>query len=168
MFREETETVVHSDDAFAQVAYLRFKSCSVVEKTAEEMDISQTVIQDWKTWASYESIVTSVEEASSLSSTDTLQLSQFSDPPSFDITRPDHSPFFVLSGTTAYDDGKQTFNTIEEETKACMVLVQNKLTERGLSWKDVVTMNVSVRDMSDFGRINAVYKTFFDINPSPR
>ncbi|OBZ88025.1 Diphthine--ammonia ligase [Choanephora cucurbitarum] len=165
---EETETVVHSDDAFAQVAYLRFKSCSVVEKTAEEMDISQTVIQDWKTWASYESIVTSVEEASSTSGIDALQLSQFSDPPSFDNTHTNHSPFFVLSGTTAYNDGKQEFNNIEEETKACMVSVQNKLTERGLSWKDVVTMNVFVRDMNDFGRINAVYKTFFDINPSPR
>lgn len=31
-FREEADTIVHSDDAFAPVAYLKFKRCSVVAK----------------------------------------------------------------------------------------------------------------------------------------
>ncbi|KAI8367755.1 hypothetical protein BD560DRAFT_454888 [Blakeslea trispora] len=165
---EETETVVHSDDAFAQVAYLKFKSCSLVEKTAEEMDISQTVIQDWKSWSSYDAIVASVEGISSPSVSDNLSLGHLPELSS-SATYHDHLPFFVLGGTTAYSDHQpHAFNSIEEETEACMTLVQDRLAEKGLCWKDVVTVNVSVRDMNDFGRINAVYQTFFDINPSPR
>lgn len=49
-----------------------------------------------------------------------------------------------------------------------MEAVQDKLLKQDLDWKDVVTMNVFVTNMDDFGRINAVYKKFFDINPSPR
>lgn len=43
-----------------------------------------------------------------------------------------------------------------------------KLASKRFKWTDVVTMNVFVRDMNDFARINAIYKTFFDINPPTR
>ncbi|KAL0136907.1 ATP binding domain 4-like protein [Mucor lusitanicus] len=164
---EETETVVHSDDAFAQVAYLKLEA-----KTADEMDMSNVVIQDWKEWESYDEIVSAVDNAKdtplvkaiSAAVSTTVQ-------PSTDsaVITHNHSPFFAISGTTAYDlDDTVEFNSIEEETKACMEAVQAKLSEKGLEWKDVVTMNVFVANMDDFGRINLVYKTFFDINPSPR
>lgn len=169
---EETETVVHSDDAFAQVAYLKFQKCRLEAKTADEMDMSNVVIQDWKEWESYDEIVSAVDNAKdtplvkaiSAAVSTTVQ-------PSTDsaVITHNHSPFFAISGTTAYDlDDTVEFNSIEEETKACMEAVQAKLSEKGLEWKDVVTMNVFVANMDDFGRINLVYKTFFDINPSPR
>jgi len=43
LFSEEAETVVHSDDAFAAVAYLRLKRLSVKEKQANEI-ISNPII----------------------------------------------------------------------------------------------------------------------------
>ena len=43
-----------------------------------------------------------------------------------------------------------------------------KLKKHGLEWKDVVGTNVFVKDMNDFGQINAIYKSYFDINPSTR
>jgi diphthine-ammonia ligase len=49
-----------------------------------------------------------------------------------------------------------------------MEAVQEKLHKQNLDWNDVVTVNVIVSNMDDFGRINAIYKKFFDINPSPR
>ncbi|KAI7893059.1 uncharacterized protein EV154DRAFT_503114 [Mucor mucedo] len=166
---EETETVIHSDDAFAQVAYLKFKKCTTVEKTVEEMDMSKTVIQNWKDWDSYDEIVSAVnngKEESLMIPSKTIQ----DDVKENEVhIASDHAPFFAIGGTTAYDkDADITFNNIEEETMACMKAVGEKLAEKQLEWKDVVTMNVFVRNMNDFGRINAVYKTFFDINPSPR
>lgn len=171
---EETETVVHSDDAFAQVAYLKFQKCRLEAKTAEEMDLSNVVIQDWKEWESYDEVVSAVESAKDTpldkaTSAVAWVNEEPSTQPSPSAIAYDHSPFFAISGTTAYDlDDAVEFSSIEQETQACMEAVQAKLSEKGLDWKDVVTMNVFVTNMDDFGRINAVYKTFFDINPSPR
>ncbi|KAL9550714.1 hypothetical protein MBANPS3_004606 [Mucor bainieri] len=168
---EETETVVHSDDAFAQVAYLKFQKCRVEAKTAEEMDMSNVVIQDWKEWDSYDEIVSAVDNAKDTPLVKATSALSVTEQPSIHSSAAvhDHSPFFAISGTTAYDmDDTLEFNSIEDETQRCMEAVQTKLFEKGLEWKDVVTMNVFVTNMDDFGRINAVYKTFFDINPSPR
>lgn len=173
---EETETVVHSDDAFAQVAYLKFLKCRVETKTAEEMDMSHVVIQDWKEWESYDEIVSAVEDAmdtplvKTTSAVALVKEQPTAQPSSSSLAiAHDHSPFFAISGTTAYDvDDAVEFSSIEQETQACMEAVEAKLSAKGLEWKDVVTMNVFVTNMDDFGRINAVYKTFFDINPSPR
>jgi hypothetical protein len=49
LFREEVETIVHSDDAFAVVAYLRLKRLIVKEKQANEITLNPiTVIPSWK------------------------------------------------------------------------------------------------------------------------
>lgn len=168
---EETVTIIHSDDAFAQVAYLKFKKCTVVDKTAEEMDMSNVVIQDWKDWESYDEIVSAVDNANDVSLVAPKSVS-YTELPHIEKSTTvanDHYPFFAISGTTAFDqDETLKFNSIEEETQACMEAVQDKLFKQSLDWKDVVTMNVFVTNMDDFGRINAVYKKFFDINPSPR
>lgn len=37
-FSEESEVVIHSDDAFAQVAYLRFKKLRLEDKSEDELD----------------------------------------------------------------------------------------------------------------------------------
>ncbi|KAI8971646.1 ATP-binding domain-containing protein 4 [Mycotypha africana] len=42
---EETETVIHSDDAFAQVAYLKFKKCTLQAKTQEELERDSKILQ---------------------------------------------------------------------------------------------------------------------------
>lgn len=122
---EETETVIHSDDAFAQVAYLKFKKCSTVEKTREEMDMSKTIIKDWKEWDSYEEIISAVnnvEEGLIIPKT-IVDLSAISEVHQ-DVPISDHAPFFAIGGTTAYDkDANAKFENIEEETTACMEAV---------------------------------------------
>jgi diphthine-ammonia ligase len=164
--------VIHSDDAFAQVAYLKFKKCSVVEKTEDEMDMSNVIIQDWKNWDQYEDIVSAVNNVKEtkmmtpklLSCCQSSTITEMNQSASME-----HSPFFAISGTTAFDkDPAASYESIEDETLACMEAVQEKLYKRSLNWKDVVTVNVFVSNMDDFGRINTIYKQFFDINPSPR
>ena len=43
-----------------------------------------------------------------------------------------------------------------------------KLEKTGLSWTEVVFMQVFVSNMADFGVVNGAYKGFFGINPPPR
>lgn len=168
--RDEAETIIHSDDAFAQVAYLKFKKCTLVDKTAEERDMSNVAIQNWADWELYHDIVAAVENAKDITLA-TPKLVSYVEAPNIAAAAAanDHSPFFAISETTAYEqDNTVCYGSIEEETQACMKAVQRKLEQKGLTWKDVVIMNVFVANMDDFGRINAVYKQFFDINPSPR
>jgi diphthine-ammonia ligase len=75
-------------------------------------------------------------------------------------------PILALGGVTA--SPSKSHKDIEEETEACMNAVQEKLVANGFNYDDVVSMNVLVSNMDDFTRVNAVYKKFFDINPSPR
>lgn len=169
---EETDTIIHSDDAFAQVAYLKFKKCSVVDKTDDEMDMSNVILQDWKKWDQYEEIVSAVNGLKDCNVTAPKLVSCSQSSSIADInptTIMEHPPFFAISGTTAFDKNSTlSYDNIEDETLACMEAVQEKLSKRGLDWKDVVIVNVFVDNMNDFGRINTVYKKFFDINPSPR
>jgi enamine deaminase RidA (YjgF/YER057c/UK114 family) len=78
---------------------------------------------------------------------------------------------FALNGASILDfqpgiDTKAL--TIEEEIRQLMTTIQQLLESRGLSWKDTALVHVYVSDMSAFGRMNAVYKTFFGINPPSR
>ncbi|KAI9024945.1 hypothetical protein CLU79DRAFT_745560 [Phycomyces nitens] len=176
---EERETVVHSDDAFAPVAYLRFKKCVLVEKSPEEMVGMESIKKmDWKKWESYESLV------SAMKSKDQLQypklpikvglVEQYTNQHDEAYVVCQRGPLCAIASITAYDDEtpeevqQGAFESIEDETFQCMLTVQDKLMNHDLSWDDVVSMNVFVADMADFGRVNSVYKQFFDINPAPR
>lgn len=128
---EETETIIHSDDAFAQVAYLKFKKCTTVEKTKEEMDMSNVVIQDWKNWELYEDVVSAVNNVKDKSITKPKSIECSGDrsvsmsAEQQEILATNHAPFFAISGTTAYDkDGSKKYDSIEDETRACMKAVQ--------------------------------------------
>ncbi|CAG8748754.1 5939_t:CDS:2, partial [Acaulospora morrowiae] len=81
-------------------------------------------------------------------------------------------PYFCISGTTAYhyknSQATQPFDSIEEETRVCMLALQERLYELGLDWSDVTNMNVYIKDMNEFSKMNGIYKTFFDINPPTR
>ncbi len=60
-FSQEMETVIHSDDAFATVAYLRLKRLIVEEKQAREIISNPViVIPSWK--MDIESLMTSVKQ----------------------------------------------------------------------------------------------------------
>lgn len=123
---EDTETVIHSDDAFAQVAYLRFKKCSTVEKTEAEMDMSNVVIQSWRSWDSYDTIVSAVENTQKVivarPSTNVIDdKTTIASVSGQREVESDNFPFLAIGGTTAYDrDASLTFDSIEDETKACM------------------------------------------------
>jgi 2-iminobutanoate/2-iminopropanoate deaminase len=78
----------------------------------------------------------------------------------------------VLVGNTLYvagqeglDNGKLRPGGIGPETQAALENVKKIVETAGLQMADVVSVNVYLADLADFGEMNKVYKTFF---PEPR
>jgi len=78
----------------------------------------------------------------------------------------------ILVGNTLYvagqeglDEGKLRPGGIGPETQAALENIKKIVELAGLQMDDVVSVNVYLADLADFGEMNKVYKTFF---PTPR
>ncbi|MGA2609105.1 MAG: RidA family protein [Terriglobia bacterium] len=78
----------------------------------------------------------------------------------------------ILVGNTLYvagqegsDDGRLRPGGIGPETQAALENIKKIVELAGLQMEDVVSVNVYLADLADFGEMNKVYKTFF---PAPR
>ena len=58
--------------------------------------------------------------------------------------------------------------TIEEQTKLVLENLQAVLAAEGLGMEHVVSTSVFMKDLNEFGKMNAVYGTFFKTNPPAR
>lgn len=89
--------------------------------------MSQTIVQDWKSWNMYDDIVSAIENVQGSLNEPTKKIvlekqNMVEQQRSFDS---DESPFFAIGGTTAYQKNTQKqYDNIEEETMACMEAVQ--------------------------------------------
>lgn len=74
-----------------------------------------------------------------------------------------------LSGQIAIDQnsGDIINENIEAETHQVMKNIGYVLEEAGLTYEDIVKCSVFVADMEMYGRINAVYATYFDEETAP-
>jgi 2-iminobutanoate/2-iminopropanoate deaminase len=78
----------------------------------------------------------------------------------------------ILAGSTLYvagqeglDHGKLRPGGIGPETQAALENIKKIVEAAGLQMGDVVSVNVYLADIAEFGEMNKVYKTFF---PEPR
>ena len=78
--------------------------------------------------------------------------------------------FLFVSGQGAIDptSGQVVGSEIEAQTRQTLTNVRNIVEASGLSLLDVVKVSIFLRDMSDFKKMNEVYKTFFTQNPPSR
>jgi 2-iminobutanoate/2-iminopropanoate deaminase len=82
----------------------------------------------------------------------------------------------IWAGNTLYISGQVAIvpasgdlltNSIEEETDQVLKNIGAILSEAGLTYDQVVSCTVFVKDMELFGRINAVYTTYFQSGIPP-
>ncbi|MGE3062283.1 MAG: RidA family protein [bacterium] len=75
-----------------------------------------------------------------------------------------------ISGTLPIDpsSGDIISGEIEEMTKRVMENIKALLSEEHLSMNHLVKVNIFLKDMSLFSRVNSVYKEYFDENPPAR
>ena len=70
--------------------------------------------------------------------------------------------FIFVSGQVAKDaDGNMISGTIEEETRATILMIERILTEAGATLDDVVRACTYLEDTRDFGRYNKVFGEYF-------
>jgi 2-iminobutanoate/2-iminopropanoate deaminase len=50
---------------------------------------------------------------------------------------------------------------IEDETRQCMELIRDTLALQALRLGDIVKVNIFMKDLQEFDRMNAVYRSFF-------
>ncbi len=82
----------------------------------------------------------------------------------------------VLTGNTLYISGQIAINpssgelvlsTIEDETTQVMNNLEAILTEVEMTFENVVKSSIFISDMNNFGKINAVYGTYFKNETAP-
>ncbi|GJM31552.1 MAG: reactive intermediate/imine deaminase [Saprospiraceae bacterium] len=80
-----------------------------------------------------------------------------------------HNDTLYASGQIAINPatGELVTSNIEEETKQVMENIKAILEEADLTFGDVIKCSVFVSDMHLYGRINAVYATYFDEATAP-
>ena len=78
--------------------------------------------------------------------------------------------FIFLSGQLGLDPATQEFvpGGIEEQTERALQNISNILETQGLTLENVVKTTVFLRDMSEFSKMNAVYGSFFVVDPPAR
>lgn len=70
-----------------------------------------------------------------------------------------------IAGQEGLDNGKLRPGGIGTETQAALENIKKIVEAAGLQMTDVVSVNVYLADIAEFGEMNKVYKTFF---PEPR
>ncbi|MFN3351192.1 RidA family protein [Pseudorhodoplanes sp.] len=75
-----------------------------------------------------------------------------------------------LAGQIAIDPKTKELKkgTIEEETKLVLENLKAVLAAEGLGMEHIVSTTVFLKDLNEFGKMNAVYATFFPKNPPAR
>jgi 2-iminobutanoate/2-iminopropanoate deaminase len=82
----------------------------------------------------------------------------------------------VLKGNTLYTSGQIAINpatgelitdTIEVETEQVMQNIKAVLEASGMTFENVVKTTIFIMDMNDFGKINAVYGSYFNEKTAP-
>lgn len=82
----------------------------------------------------------------------------------------------ILKGDTLYTSGQIAINpetgllitdTIEAETQQVMQNMKEVLNAAGMTFENVVKATIFIMNMTDFGKINTVYTSYFDEKTAP-
>jgi 2-iminobutanoate/2-iminopropanoate deaminase len=81
-----------------------------------------------------------------------------------------HNGIMYVSGQIPLDpqSGELVSGTIEEETHQVMKNLFAILQEAGMGFDNVLKCSIFVKDLSNFGKINDVYGSYFSSNPPAR
>jgi 2-iminobutanoate/2-iminopropanoate deaminase len=69
--------------------------------------------------------------------------------------------FLFLSGQVGMDSQGKLAEGFEQEVRQVMENIGLILSEEGLGYEDLASMTVYLKDMTNFQRLNDIYKTYF-------
>ncbi|KZT26860.1 hypothetical protein NEOLEDRAFT_1161800, partial [Neolentinus lepideus HHB14362 ss-1] len=163
----ETETVIHSDNDFASVSYLRVKGAALEPKE----DPSDSSVK----------VPPLLEDEFSMLEDALSNLQAVEQPESCDIMNLEYQYRPYLYGSAAsrmrsdwaavtnihrnIDDAKIT---LEEEVRECFGKLENRLDLMSLELRNCVNINIFLSSMDIFATVNAVYSEYFGTSPPAR
>ncbi|KAI0307305.1 hypothetical protein B0F90DRAFT_1814078 [Multifurca ochricompacta] len=167
----ETEVVIHSDNDFATVAFLRIKHASLdpKPKQSSSSDIVAPALFD----PPYRR-VSELLQARIPNSDSTLRRVQ---PQNYSsrtlgtqLAAPAYRYFenWIAIGNVHRDAGGAFDMPLEDEVRECFHILQQCLSEHSLSLFHITNMNIFISSMEDFASLNAVYATYFGVSPPAR
>eukprot|EP01135_Chromosphaera_perkinsii_P000290 Nk52_evm59s62 gene=Nk52_evmTU59s62 len=175
---EESEIVIHSDDAFAPVGYLRAKRVGVIEKNSpeEDMDLMARVRESVGVRQQCYISDDLLGECCSLiagGNKRKVVCSLGKSVDGYQIQRAKNAAFatngsdLCVAGIRAPLSVAQS-DSLEVEVESVLEQMSRTLRENGMGWENVVNVHVYVADMGNFGAVNAVYGRYFKTNPPSR
>jgi 2-iminobutanoate/2-iminopropanoate deaminase len=75
---------------------------------------------------------------------------------------------FVSGCVPRWPDGRVITDDVEAGIRACLKDIKNLVEAGGMTLSDLVKVNVHLRDIGDFDAMNAVYRTYFPVDPPAR
>ncbi|KAA1466356.1 hypothetical protein DENSPDRAFT_862415 [Dentipellis sp. KUC8613] len=163
----ETETVIHSDNDFATVAYMRIKNATLEPKQPQQVEVAVPELLDEEFFALQDSIARSQDVAGP--STSLAQSLDASSSWSDFGPRTRRIGDWVAVGNIHrnLEIGPRDI-TLEEEVRECFQQLQDRLRERSALLSEIANINIFISDMMLFGSINAVYAEYFGTSPPAR
>ncbi|KAJ7498784.1 hypothetical protein FB451DRAFT_1014256 [Mycena latifolia] len=162
----EVETVIHSDSAFATVAFLRIKSADLQLKPVAGSPLFHVPDLLDERFAIVRDQITQFQSEAS-----TMKPEQANQPSS--IQRSTHAarskkldPWIAISNVCAVE-GKSD-GSIEDEVRECFAILQEELSQYSLELSHCTNINIFLSSMDLFSAVNAVYGTFFGTSPPAR
>ncbi|CAG8550653.1 5869_t:CDS:10, partial [Scutellospora calospora] len=154
---EESEIITHSDNAFAEVAYLRLKKLIVMDKPVNSAIMNLIKVPAWDD--DFENVLSELEVFKGENVLNAVPKIDIDYIPEMNNHYMDlynvhaNPPYFAISGTTAYNHkisrtARSSIDTIEDETHVCMKNLEGmrinarfykleRLIELGLDWTDI-------------------------------
>ncbi|KAH0587717.1 hypothetical protein H2248_006480 [Termitomyces sp. 'cryptogamus'] len=162
----EVETVIHSDNSFATVAFLRIKNAHLEAKQPPqdfELDIPSLLDDD------FAALRDAAEWSIPPTDIKTKECETYSSVPKITpaVARQVGSWVSISNIERAIQDPIATL-TIEEEVTECFQLLEARFNEFGLDVSKCTNINIFLSDIDLFVRVNAVYATFFGSSPPAR
>ncbi|KAJ3232166.1 ATP binding domain 4 [Chytriomyces hyalinus] len=170
----DQETIIHSNDAFAIVAYLKFGNMILEEKDLSDIGLSddlkdrllQVGEKNYVNSSDVKDLIKKCSVAENLPEPLMFNIGDFTSNASFPNTahvKKSHG-YLAIGGIRC----TEKVATIEDETRNVMDQIETELRREGFEWSDVVMMQLFVSDMNDFGTVNRVYGSYLGTNPPTR
>ncbi|XP_065833512.1 uncharacterized protein [Oscarella lobularis] len=165
---DESEIVMHSDDAFAPVAYLVVKKFHLEEKDKDSESLEKTLLKLKQPLPPHAADDMPSDENREAGCSFLVTMDQNFSTSGFSLLQKrtiENSDFCWISGIAGQMSGD---GSASAQALAAMEELTQKLKFSGMTSGHVILVYLYIRKMSEYAAINDVYKTVFDVNPPIR
>ncbi|KAI1795151.1 hypothetical protein LXA43DRAFT_1110751 [Ganoderma leucocontextum] len=164
---DEVETVVHSDNDFATVAYLRIKTASLVAK--ENPIESQVTVPPIlsETFSCLRDVISGIPLSQPVVHARTS--AERTVPIAAPVAPSKRVGNWIAVTNVQREVGEQVGEiSVEDEVRECFETLRESLASQSLTLASCAHINIFISSMDFFARVNAVYATYFGTSPPAR